>query len=189
MGKISLIVALGNPGAKYSTTRHNVGWWFLDEIVSSNNLNLKPNNKFKSMHGKSDAGLHYLQPMTYMNLSGDSVAAIAHFYKIPTDEILVIHDELDLPVGTIKLKQGGGHGGHNGLRSIINKLGSKDFFRLRVGIGHPGHKDLVESYVLTNPSKSDAKAINDAISDCLYSLDDIVSGDYQKAMQNIHTKN
>ncbi|MBT6207779.1 MAG: aminoacyl-tRNA hydrolase [Francisellaceae bacterium] len=189
MGKISLIVGLGNPGNKYTTTRHNVGWWYLNELTQARGITLKANTKFNGLYAKSEQGIHFIQPMTYMNLSGESVSSIANFYKIAVDEILVLHDELDLPAGTIKLKIGGGHGGHNGLRSLIAKLGSRDFNRLRIGIGHPGHRDLVESYVLTTPNKSDLKLINESIADSMYSLDDIIYGNNQKAMQDLHSKN
>lgn len=188
MSKISLIVGLGNPGTEYTTTRHNVGWWLLDELVSQKNITFKNESKFKGKYTKTTDGIHLVEPNTFMNRSGESVAAIAKFYKIPSEQILVVHDELDLPPGTIRLKIGGGHGGHNGLRSIISSIGNNNFLRLRIGIGHPGHRDLVHSYVLNRPNKSDTSLINDSINNCLYEIDDIISGNYSKVMQNLHTK-
>lgn len=189
MSKISLIVGLGNPGNEYTTTRHNVGWWFLDEFAKQNNINLKAETKFKGLYAKGGNDVHLIEPTTFMNRSGSSVVAITNFFKISPEQILVVHDDLDLPPGTIKLKIGGGHGGHNGLRSIISNIGSNEFLRIRIGIGHPGHRELVESFVLSRPSKSDSDLINHSISNCLYNIDDILSGNHQKVMQNLHTKN
>ncbi|MCL4132818.1 UNVERIFIED_CONTAM: hypothetical protein GTU68_026558, partial [Idotea baltica] len=136
-----LIAGLGNPGPQYEQTRHNVGFWWLDQLA----------HKFHGQLAQSQSSqdkLFLLKPLVFMNRSGQSVAALAHFYKIPTSHILIIHDELDLPTGIAKLKRGGGHGGHNGLRDIISATGSKDFLRCRLGIDHPGHSSLVSNYVL-----------------------------------------
>ena len=153
---IKLIVGLRNPGSAYADTRHNAGGWFVEALAQHYNAVFKLEKK---MHGElthleiNNESCKALLPLTFMNRSGLSVHAICQFYRIEAHEILIAHDELDLPAGRIKLKTGGGHGGHNGLRDIINQLGSTDFHRLRVGIGHPGHKELVLNYVLGKPSQ------------------------------------
>ena len=129
-----------------------------------------------------------LKPDVFMNRSGQAVAALAGFYKIPAEQILVVHDELDLPAGTVRLKQGGGNGGHNGLRSVAESLGSGNFVRLRIGIGHPGQRDLVTDYVLTKPSQDDRQAIEEAIANAMALLPDILSGNLERAMRKLHTK-
>jgi len=186
---IKLIVGLGNPGPEYEKTRHNAGVWFIDAIVSQYPATLKNEKKFHGHSGKTQiAGqeVHLLVPNTFMNRSGLSVGALCNFYKIKAEEILVAHDELDLEPGSVRLKCGGGHGGHNGLRDIIAQLGSKEFHRLRLGIGHPGNKNQVTSYVLGKPAKSEATAIEQSITDCLTQLDKIISGDHQAAMNLLH---
>ena len=163
---IKLIVGLRNPGPEYQHTRHNAGAWFVDALVKHEHAVFKSDKK---MHAEwVDLKLQHhackvVLPLTFMNNSGLPVRAMCQFYRIEPNEILVAHDELDLPVGRVKLKTGGGHGGHNGLRDIISQLGSTDFHRLRVGIGHPGHKDLVLDYVLGKPSQHDRQLILDAI--------------------------
>ena len=174
MSEIKLIVGLGNPGDKYTDTRHNAGEWLIERLVRRFNVSLNPESKF---FGKTTRTLvngkevRLLVPTTFMNLSGKAVGALASFYRIKHEEILVIHDELDLPPGIAKLKQGGGHGGHNGLKDIVAQLGNNNnFYRLRIGIGHPGHRDLVAGYVLNKPSPADRDALEkvlDEVTDCV----------------------
>ena len=174
MSEIKLIVGLGNPGDKYTDTRHNAGEWLIERLARRFNVSLNPESKFFGktartlLNGKE---VRLLVPTTFMNLSGKAVGALASFYRIKPEEILVIHDELDLPPGTAKLKQGGGHGGHNGLKDIVAQLGNNNnFYRLRIGIGHPGHRDLVAGYVLNKPSPADRDALEkmlDEATDCV----------------------
>ena len=174
MSEIKLIVGLGNPGDKYTDTRHNAGEWLIERLARRFNISLNPESKFFGktartlVNGKE---VRLLIPTTFMNLSGKAVGALASFYRIKPEEILVIHDELDLPPGTAKLKQGGGHGGHNGLKDIVAQLGNNNnFYRLRIGIGHPGHRDLVAGYVLNKPSPADRDALEkvlDEVTDCV----------------------
>ena len=174
MSEIKLIVGLGNPGDKYTDTRHNAGEWLVERLARRFNVSLNPESKFFGktartlVNGKE---VRLLVPTTFMNLSGKAVGALASFYRIKPEEILVIHDELDLPPGTAKLKQGGGHGGHNGLKDIVAQLGNNNnFYRLRIGIGHPGHRDLVAGYVLNKPSPADHDALEkvlDEATDCV----------------------
>ena len=174
MSEIKLIVGLGNPGDKYTDTRHNTGEWLIERLARRFNVSLNPEIKFFGktartlVNGKE---VRLLVPTTFMNLSGKAVGALASFYRIKPEEILVIHDELDLPPGTAKLKQGGGHGGHNGLKDIVAQLGNNNnFYRLRIGIGHPGHRDLVAGYVLNKPSPADRDALEkvlDEATDCI----------------------
>lgn len=191
MKAIKLIVGLGNPGQKYAKTRHNVGFKFVDSLCKKNGFTLKENKKFYGLALKANLfgkDVWLLEPLTFMNLSGKSVAALANFYKINNDEILVIYDELDLPPGTAKLKKGGGHGGHNGLRDIIALTGSNDFYRLRIGIGHPGHKSQVVSWVLNHASIEDEISIEGNIEKGLVVLEDLLNGHLEKAMKELHTK-
>jgi len=191
MKPIKLIVGLGNPGIKYEQTRHNVGFMFIDELCRKYGFSLKENTKFYGHAEKVDIHDHtiwLLKPDTFMNLSGKSVAALANFYKINNDEILVIYDELDLPAGSAKLKKGGGHGGHNGLRDIIAMTGNSDFYRLRLGIDHPGHKSKVVSWVLNRASADDEISIQRAIEKSLDVLNDLLDGQLEKAMKDLHTK-
>ncbi|AKA46390.1 TPA: aminoacyl-tRNA hydrolase [Haemophilus influenzae] len=174
MSEIKLIVGLGNPGEKYADTRHNAGEWLIERLARRFNVSLNPESKFFGktartlVNGKE---VRLLVPTTFMNLSGKAVGALASFYRVKPEEILVIHDELDLPAGTAKLKQGGGHGGHNGLKDIVAQLGNNNnFYRLRIGIGHPGHRDLVAGYVLNKPSPADRNALEkvlDEATDCV----------------------
>jgi PTH1 family peptidyl-tRNA hydrolase len=188
---IQLIVGLGNPGPEYSDTRHNVGAWFTELLAEQHNLSLKPETKFKGLvsriqNGTVDCWL--LNPSTYMNHSGQAVKAMASFYKIPPEAILVAHDELDFPAGTIKLKQDGGHGGHNGLRDIIRHLNSQNFHRLRIGIGHPGHRDHVIDYVLHTPSRSDHQQIMAALDETLPLMPELLAGNVQAVTKKLHTR-
>ena len=186
---INLIVGLGNPGNEYVDTRHNAGFWFLDELAKSYQASFKVDKKFFGEVTRINIkgnDVWLLKPATFMNLSGQSLQALAQFYKIKSDQILVVHDELDLEPLTARLKKGGGHGGHNGLRDISSRMG-KDFWRLRLGIGHPGDRNKVTGYVLNKPSKDDRISIERAIDNALGVIDDIVAGDMQKAMNSLHS--
>ena len=174
MSEIKLIVGLGNPGDKYTDTRHNAGEWLIERLARRFNVSLNPESKFFGKTARTlvdGKEVRLLVPTTFMNLSGKAVGALASFYRIKPEEILVIHDELDLPPGTAKLKQGGGHGGHNGLKDIVAQLGNNNnFYRLRIGIGHPGHRDLVAGYVLNKPSPADRDTLEkvlDEATDCV----------------------
>lgn len=167
MSQIKLIVGLANPGAKYEGTRHNAGEWFVNELTRMYNTSLKEEAKYFGKVAKINTAqgeVRLLVPTTFMNLSGKAVGALANFYRIKPEEILVAHDELDLPPGVAKIKQGGGHGGHNGLKDIIASLGNNNnFYRVRIGIGHPGHRDLVAGYVLGKPAPQDQEKIDAAV--------------------------
>ncbi|MGD9152748.1 MAG: aminoacyl-tRNA hydrolase [Gammaproteobacteria bacterium] len=187
---IRLIVGLGNPGPEYELTRHNAGAWFVEKIAAETTSTLNFNKKFHGLTCKTKINqhdCHLLIPTTFMNDSGQAVLALANFYKILPQEILVAHDDLDLPIGTVKLKQGGGHGGHNGLRDIISRLGSNDFARLRIGIGHPGSKERVTGHVLSKAKKAEKEKIDLAIDDTIAVLPKIISGNLAAAMQELHS--
>lgn len=187
---IQLIVALGNPGREHVADRHNAGFHWLQLLCDREGATLKPESKFHAEVAKinlANQSIYCLAPMTYMNHSGRAVAAIARFYKIPVQKILVVYDELDLPPGVARFKFSGGHGGHNGVRDIASALGSKDFWRLRIGIGHPGNARDVSDYVLKAPSKSDLQNIEMATDASMRVLDDFVSGRAEQAMLQLHT--
>lgn len=188
---IKLIVGLANPGSEYAATRHNAGEWFVEALLSGTSDPLKPESKFFASLSQTTLDAHPIRimvPTTYMNESGKAIAAVCNFYKVEPQEILVAHDELDLPPGTVRLKQGGGHGGHNGLRHIIQALGTPNFYRLRIGIGHPGNKNQVTNYVLKKPSTDDKNLIDDAITQALHVIPTVLAGDMQKAMTALHTE-
>lgn len=185
---IKLFVGLGNPGDHYRVTRHNAGFWWIDLVASQTNSSLKLDTKMFGMVGKLNSNQWLLKPTTFMNASGKAVAALAHYYKISPEEILVAHDELDLPAGQMKLKFGGGHGGHNGLKDIHAALGTSNYWRLRIGIDHPGEKSEVVNYVLKAPTKEQQKAIDDGIYDSSQVLDLLIKGDFEQAMLKLHTK-
>lgn len=188
---IQLLVGLGNPGEEYARTRHNAGAWWAERLVHNLDIQLRLEAKFHAKVAAINISGHagfLMQPTTFMNLSGQSVRAISQFYHIPPDAILVIHDELDFPVGTVRLKKGGGHGGHNGLRDIMQHLQTDQFHRLRLGIGHPGHRNQVHDYVLSRPSVHDFSLICDAIDQSILILPELMSGDVEKAMQILHSK-
>ena len=190
MASIGLIAGLGNPGADYAATRHNAGFWFVDALAAAHGASLRAEAKFHGELGRAAVGgrdVWLLKPTTFMNHSGQAVAAVARYYKLAPEQILVAHDDLDLPVGTARLKRGGGHGGHNGLRDIINHLGSRDFLRLRLGIHHPGDSKAVVDYVLGRPSAADREAIEDAIARALDVMPLVVSGDLERAMNRLHS--
>ena len=187
---IKLLVGLGNPGPEYEHTRHNAGFWFIDEAARRLGVTLQmERGHFGLMARTSVRGqaLWLLEPQTFMNRSGQSVASLARFFKIAPDEVLVVHDELDVPPGEAKLKHGGGHAGHNGLRDIHAQLGSADYWRLRIGIGHPGNKNEVANWVLKKPPLDDRIAIDQTIERSLKALDHLIDGDMAKATALIHT--
>ncbi|MEI6896138.1 MAG: aminoacyl-tRNA hydrolase [Psychromonas sp.] len=188
---IKLLVGLANPGPEYAHTRHNAGQWYLNQLASQENIQLKAEAKFYGLTGrmrfaKNDVRL--LVPTTFMNLSGKAVAAMANFYRIKPEEILIAHDELDIPPGIAKFKLGGGHGGHNGLRDIINKLGNnKNFYRLRIGIGHPGDKNKVSGFVLGKASKSEQNLIDQSIDEAARCTSILGQDGLAKAMNRLHS--
>jgi len=191
MSTIRLIAGLGNPGPQYEHTRHNAGAWLINSLTERYQLTLKDDRKYFGSTAKlslPSGDVHLLIPGTFMNRSGQAVQALANYYKIKPEEILVAHDELDFDAGTVRLKQAGGHGGHNGLRDIISKLGgNKEFYRLRIGIGHPGNKSQVHNYVLGRPSIADRQQINRAIEDIEQVIETIIGGDMASAMTTLHT--
>ena len=188
---IKLIVGLGNPGVKYENTRHNAGQDWLAQLARAEGIILAPEKRFFGDYGQgllAGHKVHFLIPHTFMNLSGQAVQALCNFYKIDTQHILVAHDELDLPPGTARLKLGGGHGGHNGLRDIINKRsGDKNFHRLRLGIGHPGNAKLVTDYVLKKAPLEERISIDNSMEKAIKTMSDAISGQWQKAMNDLHT--
>ncbi len=186
---IKLFVGLGNPGNQYMATRHNAGFWWVDLIAAQTNSHLSIDSKMFGAVAKFNGDKWLLKPTTFMNASGKSVAALANYYKIKPEEILVIHDELDLPAGQSKLKFGGSHGGHNGLRDIHTALDTANYWRLRIGIGHPGQKNEVVNYVLKAPNKDEQKAIDDSIDDSSKVLNHLLDGNFEQAMLTLHTKN
>ncbi len=187
---IKLFVGLGNPGPEYEATRHNAGFWWIDALARELKVNLVPERAYHGLMARTSVAGHsvwLLQPQTFMNLSGKSVAALARFFKIQPDEILVAHDELDFEPGVVKLKRGGSHGGHNGLRDIHAQLGSSDYWRLRIGIGHPGVKSEVIHWVLKKPAPDQRTLIEDSITHALQAASALLAGDMDKATQMVHT--
>jgi peptidyl-tRNA hydrolase, PTH1 family len=192
---IKLIVGLGNPGKKYESTRHNAGFWLVGHLAGQHRLTLRKEPRFHALVAKLDTdsgSVWLLLPQTWMNESGMAVAAMAQFHKIAADEILVVHDELDLPPGGVKIKQGGGHAGHNGLRDIIEKLGTPDFWRLRIGIGHPrdvaASEQEVADFVLHPPRKEEQASIDAVIDRGVAVFDLILADNMAAAMHKLHTK-
>ncbi|MDH4583313.1 aminoacyl-tRNA hydrolase [Pseudomonas sp. BN415] len=192
MTAIQLIVGLGNPGPEYDQTRHNAGALFVERLAMRERVNLSLDKKYFGLVGKfSHQGrdVRLLIPTTYMNRSGQSVAALAGFFRIPPEAILVAHDELDMPPGVAKLKTGGGHGGHNGLRDIIAQLGNQNsFHRLRLGIGHPGHSSLVSGFVLSRAPRSEQELLDTSIDFALDVMPELLAGDLTRAMQKLHSR-
>jgi PTH1 family peptidyl-tRNA hydrolase len=187
---IKLIVGLGNPGPEYEQTPHNAGFWFVDEVARIYHAQLKSDSKFHGDIGKvhiAGQDCWLLKPMTFMNRSGQAVNALTNYYKIDQSEVLVAHDELDFPAGKVRLKKGGGHGGHNGLRDIMPGLG-KDFYRLRIGVGHPGNRDQVTGHLLSRASKDVMDAAIKAIDQSLDVLELLVAGDNERAMHALHSE-
>jgi peptidyl-tRNA hydrolase, PTH1 family len=189
---IRLLVGLGNPGPEYDATRHNAGFWWVEAVAAKLGARLSFDRGYHGLVARVNRSggepLWLLEPQTFMNLSGKSVAALARFFKIAPDEILVAHDELDLLPGHVKLKQGGSAAGHNGLKDIVAQLGSTDFWRLRLGIGHPGVRSEVIHYVLKKPSQEHREAIDQCIARTLDALDLMLAGAMERAMMKVHTK-
>ncbi|MBV8605285.1 MAG: aminoacyl-tRNA hydrolase [Pelomonas sp.] len=191
---IRLFVGLGNPGPEYEHTRHNAGFWWIDALARRLGASLLPDRAYAGLVARVNnapgaAGpVWLLEPMTYMNVSGKSVAALARFFKIAPEEIMVAHDELDLEPGELKFKQGGGNGGHNGLKDIQAQLGSANFWRLRLGIGHPGIKAEVANYVLRRPPIADRQTIDDCIAKSLDAVDLMLAGQPERALTKLHAK-
>ena len=201
MDGIKLLVGLGNPGAEYESTRHNAGFWWIDQVCAETSSKLNLEAKFFGLAGKLKMSgpkmegeqAWLLKPTTFMNASGRSVGALAKFYKIAPESVLVIHDELDLPPGTVKMKKGGGHGGHNGLKDIAAQLGTPDFWRLRLGVGHPGtgmadKGAAVINYVLHTPGRDEMKLIEQNIDATTSLLPLLLAGKFEDAMLKLHTK-
>jgi PTH1 family peptidyl-tRNA hydrolase len=191
-GSIRLIVGLGNPGKEYERTRHNAGFWLVERFAAQSGAPLRKDGKYQALVGRLNAaggtaGAWLVLPQGFMNASGHAVQMLAGFFKIPPAEILVVHDELDFAPGTAKLKQGGGIAGHNGLKDISQRLGSHDYWRLRLGIGHPGDRNAVTDYVLQKPSAADREAIEGAIARGIEVLPLCLAGDLQGAMMKLHT--
>ena len=188
---ISLLVGLGNPGAEYAETRHNAGFRFLDALLVGTGVSLKHESRFHGEVGRfavAGRDVWLLKPMAFMNHSGESVTKLARFYKVPPAEILVVHDDLDIPPGSARLKVGGGDGGHNGLADVTEKLGTPDYARLRLGIGHPGSAAQVVTYVLKRAPKAEQLLIDEAIERARTQLNDIVQGEFQRVMNALHAK-
>jgi PTH1 family peptidyl-tRNA hydrolase len=188
---IRLMVGLGNPGAEYEHTRHNAGFWFIDEVARQLKTVLAPDRSYFGLAARinlQSGPMWLLEPMTFMNLSGKSVAALARFFKIAPEEILIAHDELDLMPGQMKMKLGGSHAGHNGLKDIQAQLGSPAFWRLRLGIGHPGVKAEVINHVLRKPPAAEREAIDQSIAQALGALELLIAGDMDRAMLKIHAR-
>jgi PTH1 family peptidyl-tRNA hydrolase len=188
---LRLIVGLGNPGPQYEHTRHNAGCWLVDALARHHGGSFRPESKFSGEVCQISVAGHLLwllKPLTFMNRSGQSVGRLADFYKIPLPAILVVHDDLDLPPGTVRLKRAGGHGGHNGLRDIISHLGGNDFLRLRLGIGHPGTSKDVIDYVLCRAPRNEQQLIERAVEDALRELPRLLDGQLEKAMHALHSR-
>ncbi len=188
---MKLLVGLGNPGAQYERTRHNAGFWLIDRLARASGASLHNESRFHGLAARTTIvgeTCWLLEPQTFMNLSGRSVAALANFYKIAPADVIVAHDELDLPPGSAKMKLGGGFAGHNGLKDITAQLGTRDFWRLRLGIGHPGDKAQVHGYVLNPPRAEEQTLIDDAIDRALGVIEHIARGDFEAAMLRLHTK-
>ncbi len=185
---MKLIVGLGNPGQKYEATRHNAGFWLVERFAAQSGTVLRKDGKFQALVGRHGAsGVWLVLPQSYMNSSGRPVQMMASFFKIAPADILVVHDELDFAPGTVRIKQGGGIAGHNGLKDISGRLGSHDYWRLRIGIGHPGERDTVTDYVLHKPAQEERTAIDGAIDRALEMLPLVLGGDMQGAMLKLHT--
>jgi PTH1 family peptidyl-tRNA hydrolase len=183
-----LIVGLGNPGAEYEDTRHNAGFWLCERLAAQLGAELRRESRFHGIAGRTRDQLWLLMPQTFMNRSGQAVAALSRFYRIPPAEMLVLHDELDLPPGALRLKFGGGLGGHNGLKDIAAHLGTQDFWRLRIGVGHPGDRNQVVDYVLKRPRSEERSLIEEALERAIDAWPLLALGEYPAAMQKINTR-
>lgn len=189
---LKLIVGLGNPGPEHSETRHNAGFWFLDRLAQKYNITFTSEKRLFGLQARLHCGddeYRLFKPITYMNDSGRAVQAVTEYFRIIPQEILVVHDEIDLEPGVIRLKQGGGHAGHNGIRDIINMIGSPDFNRLRIGVGHPGNKDKVIGSVLGKPSRVEKKLIDEAIDTAMDLVPLLLTGEIEKVMTQLHKSN
>jgi len=189
MSQIALIAGLGNPGPGYKGTRHNAGFWFIDELSQHYSLDFKLESRFQGEVANAQIKglpIRVLRPVTFMNESGQSVASLMRYFAIEPSSLLVVHDDLDLESGVARLKEGGGHGGHNGLRDLIRHLDSNDFVRLRLGIGHPGHPDDVTDYVLHAPPANERSAILDAVSRAVALIEPMINGDHAVVMNELH---
>lgn len=185
---ISLIVGLGNPGTEYAQTRHNAGFWYVERLAQRYGISLKSENRFHGLTGRGQIEGHdvrLLLPSTFMNRSGQAVVPMAKFFQVPVTQLLIAHDELDLASGVIRLKSGGGHGGHNGLRDIVPHLGA-EFHRLRIGIGHPGHRDKVTSHVLGKAPAAEQALLDQALDEAFRLTDQIVAGNIAQAMNQLN---
>lgn len=190
MSAVQLIVGLGNPGAEYEQTRHNAGFWFVDALAHAHQCDVRKEARFHAEVGRCTVHGHdcrLQKPTTFMNRSGQAVSALANFLRIPPSDILVVHDELDLSPGTARLKKGGGHGGHNGLRDLIAHLGTQEFMRLRLGVGHPGDRNQVVDYVLHRPSREDREQIDAAMQRALDVMPLAIAGEFERAMHKLHS--
>ncbi len=188
---IQLIVGLGNPGSRYAQTRHNAGFWLLDALAARTGGRFSEERRFFGEAARVTVDGHdcrLLKPATFMNRSGQAVTAVAAYFKVPPARLLVVHDDIDLPPGAARLKRGGGHGGHNGLRDIIKALDSRDFWRLRLGVGHPGVREAVVDYVLHPPGVAERQLIETAIEAALEVLPLVVAGEQERAMHILHSQ-
>ncbi|WP_440996226.1 aminoacyl-tRNA hydrolase [Arhodomonas sp. SL1] len=187
---IRAIVGLGNPGSRYERTRHNAGFWFVEALARAHHGSWREARRFHGLHARvtiDGRDVHLLKPTTYMNHSGRAVQALAGFYRLGAPELLLAHDEIDLPPGTVRLKRGGGHGGHNGLRDAVKALDSREFARLRIGVGHPGSAEAVVPYVLSQASRDEQTAMEAAIDEALAVMPWLLAGDWDRAFQRLHT--
>ena len=186
-----LLIGLGNPGARYEATRHNAGVWLLDRVAQRHATGFRSLPRCFGFVADADiegTRVRLFRPDTFMNYSGRAVAAVAGFYKVPVERILIAHDEIDLPPGTVRLKRGGGHGGHNGLRDVVPQLGDPGFSRIRIGVGHPGHRDRVVGHVLDHPSSAERGEIDEAIDRVVDDIARIARGDLEGAMNALHRR-
>ena len=188
-GAFRLIVGLGNPGSKYAGTRHNAGFWLVDELVRRYGGELRDESRFHGAVARIQIDgydCRLLKPSTYMNHSGQAVGALSSYFKIPPEAVLVAHDEIDLPPGSVRLKRGGGHGGHNGLRHIQSSLGTPNFARLRIGVGHPGHRDDVVPHVLSRPGEHERRHLEVAIEEAAAEVPRLLAGEWDRVCQQLH---
>jgi PTH1 family peptidyl-tRNA hydrolase len=186
---IRLIVGLGNPGTRYEDTRHNAGFWFVDRVASRHHASFRREARFHGDLAQVRVGselVRLLKPGTFMNASGRAAGAVARYFDLPAESVLVAHDEIDLPPGRVRLKRGGGHGGHNGLRDVIPQLGGPGFARLRIGVGHPGRKELVTGYVLARAGRDEQRLIDDAIERAVERFDDMIARGLERVMNELH---
>jgi len=191
MACIRLIAGLGNPGRRHERDRHNVGFWYVSRLAAQHRVDMRAEPRFHGVIGKmshAQGEVWLVMPQTYMNLSGKSVGALARYYRIQPEECLVVHDELDFPPGVAKLKQGGGVAGHNGLKDVAAQLGTQGYWRLRIGIGHPGDKNVVADYVLSSPAAEERELVESAVARCLEVSPFLLAGEMHAAMLKLHTK-